>query len=270
MRRNLFAIFTIAAVVSGVLAPIQSYAGPTASPGKSQGNGPCATSGNTNSQTQSTKNTNKTCVYKVGDIGVGGGIVFYYNVAGFNCGPEYTNTGSSAGGLCHFLEVAPSGWNSGTDPGIQWAVEAQKSSDVSGIANDTAAYNNALGIGLGYKNSNAIVLQGNDTTAAAGLARAYPGGSKSDWYLPTTAELNLLCQWNRGVTQDVTVACTGGDFNSGISASFAGLDELFYWSSSESSADWAWIQGFTDGRQLGSASGGVKSAGYNVRPVRAF
>jgi hypothetical protein len=62
MRRNLFAIFTMAAVLSGVLAPIQSYAGPTASPGKSQGNGPCVTSGNTNSQAKSTKNTNKECL----------------------------------------------------------------------------------------------------------------------------------------------------------------------------------------------------------------
>ena len=62
MRRNLFAIFTIAAVVSGVLAPIQSFAGPTATPGKSQGNGPCVTSGNTNSQAKSTKNTNKQCL----------------------------------------------------------------------------------------------------------------------------------------------------------------------------------------------------------------
>jgi hypothetical protein len=62
MRRNLFAIFTIAAVLSGVLAPIQSFAGPTATPGKSQGNGPCVTSGNTNSQAKSTKNTNKQCL----------------------------------------------------------------------------------------------------------------------------------------------------------------------------------------------------------------
>jgi len=60
------------------------------------------------------------------------------------------------------------------------------------ITNDSLAYNNASGIGLGYKNSLAIVAQGNDTTTAAGAARAYSGGSQSDWYLPSTAELNLL------------------------------------------------------------------------------
>ena len=71
MRRNLFAIFTIAAVLSGVLAPIQSFAGPTATPGKSQGNGPCVTSGNSNSKVQSTKNVLKPCTFNITFDGYG-------------------------------------------------------------------------------------------------------------------------------------------------------------------------------------------------------
>ena len=132
---------------------------------------------------------------------------------------------------------------------------------------DTAANNNnASGIGLGYKNSLAIVNQGNDTTTAAGAARAYGGGSKSDWYLPTAAELNLLCQWARNVTQSVTTACTGGTLNTGTGASGGFSPVTPYWSSSEVGTVGAWGQFFSDGIQTGE----TKDRRLLVRPVRAF
>ncbi|CAB4668060.1 MAG: hypothetical protein F2653_00955 [Actinobacteria bacterium] len=90
MRRNLFAIFTIAAVVSGVLAPIQSFAGPTATPGKSQGNGPCATSGSTNSQTQSTKNTNKECLAAAAKVAITRASVGTARKTAFTTQPQIT------------------------------------------------------------------------------------------------------------------------------------------------------------------------------------
>jgi len=204
--------------------------------------------------------------YSIGDTGPGGGIIYYYDSAGFNCGAGFTSNGSPTSGLCHYLEVAPSGWNTGSDPTKVWAVSANQSADVSGISNDSsAAYNNALGIGLGYKNSDLIVAQGNDTTTASGAARAYAGGSKNDWYLPTTAELNLLCQWDRGVAQDVTTACTSGTINTGTGAS-GGFVDLYYWSSSETSAVGAWVQGFGSSGQYS----GDKGSTNPVRPVRAF
>jgi hypothetical protein len=146
-----------------------------------------------------------------------------------------------------------------------WAVSANQSVDVPSITNDSLAYNNASGIGLGYKNSLAIVAQGNDTTTAAGAARAYSGGSQSDWYLPSTAELNLLCQWARDVTQSVTTPCTGGTLNTGTGAS-GGFSTVLYWSSSENVHGGAWIQDFDDGRQ----GNGYKELPIYVRPVRAF
>ena len=99
---------------------------------------------------------------------------------------------------------------------------------------------------------------------AAGAARAYDGGSQSDWYLPTMAELNLLCQWARNVVQDVTTECKGGELNTGtgINGGFSGL----YWSSSEANASYAVAQDFTSGFM----SGGDKSGAYYVRPVRGF
>jgi hypothetical protein len=198
-------------------------------------------------------------VCAVGDTGPGGGKVYYVHASGtFNCGATLSQN-------CKYLEVAPNTWNGGTDPTKLWAITLYQSTDVTSITNDAAAYNNALGIGLGYKNSLAIVGQGNDTTTAAGAALAYAGGSQSDWYLPTTAELNLLCQWARNVAQSVTTACTGGILNTGTGAS-GGFSSASYWSSSEYSDLGAWGQVFYNGLQYAY----LKIAPFYVRPVRAF
>jgi hypothetical protein len=210
-------------------------------------------------------------VYQVGDRGPGGGFIYYVNDAGFNCGPTYTSTGSPMGGKCKYLEVAPSGWNGGSDPAKTWGNFNQRISSISDDAIDP--YNNILGVGIGYKHSLAIIsLYGASSTYAAGAARAYAGGSRSDWYLPTTAELNLLCQWVRGIPSDVTTACTGGSVNSSIyGASSAGFADVFYWSSSQRESYGAWAHNFfvapvSVQQQLGHD----RTLGYRVRPIRAF
>ena len=201
----------------------------------------------------------------LGDTGPGGGIIYYYLAAGFSCGPDFTNTGSPTGGKCRWLEVAPSGainsWRA-------WALVSLQSTDVSGISNESTAYNNQLAIGLGYKNSIAIVNQGNDsTTVAATAARAYAGGSLSDWYLPTTAELNVLCQWQSGVAASVDTRCTSPTRNSPIfGADSAGFEAGLYWSSSENVDTNAWSQDFTNGTQ----SNINKFNQIRVRVVRSF
>ena len=122
-------------------------------------------------------------------------------------------------------------------------------------------------VGFGYKNSLAIVAQnGAGTTYAAGASRAYTGGSKNDWYLPTLAEINLLCQWNRGVTLDVTTTCAGGTLNSGIGASASGFTPGWYWSSSPHNVDHVFVQNFGGDNQ----GHGNKAYGAYVRPIRAF
>jgi hypothetical protein len=196
----------------------------------------------------------------VGNDGPGGGKVFYVHASGtFACGATLSQN-------CKYLEVAPNTWSDGvTDPLKPWAIPTYQSSDVTPIFNDASAYNDVLGIGLGFYYSKEIVLQGNNTTTAAGAAREYGGGSQSDWYLPTTAELNLLCQWARNVAQSVTTACTGGDLNTGTGAS-GGFSTGAYWSSSEIDGTTAWFQRFRTGGQHSAAKWGP---GY-VRPVRAF
>ena len=199
-------------------------------------------------------------VCALGETGPGGGKVYYVHASGtFACGATLSQN-------CKYLEVAPNTWSGGAaDPMKLWATAEHESGEVPSIADEFPAYNNASAIGLGYKNSLAIVLQGNDTTTAAGAARAYRGGSQSDWYLPTTAELNLLCQWARNVIQDVTTECTGGTLNSGTGAS-GGFLTAFYWSSSESGGFNAWTQIFTNGSQQNV----LKGPTFYMRPVRAF
>ena len=162
-------------------------------------------------------------IYTLGTVGPGGGFIFYVSKKGFSCGPKFTKTSGATGSLCHYLEVAPSGWKSGKigdrDPELYWAVKSKLSSDVVGIANEFAPWPvvkvPSAGIGLGYKNSLAILAQGNDITTAAGASRAYQGGSLTDWYLPTVAEANELCKWARGVpSKSDTTLCAGGKLNS--------------------------------------------------------
>jgi hypothetical protein len=214
-------------------------------------------------------------VYTVGQVGPGGGFIYYVNADGFDCGSSFTSTGSPTGEKCNYLEVAPSGWNTGTDPAKAWAVNAYIESDISTIPNETDAYNNLLGVGLGYKNSVAIVAQNGAYNAssndyAAGAARAYAGGSKSDWYLPSTAELNLLCQWARGVEPSVTTRCMGGTINSATyGAGTSGFSLSSYSASSEYNASSSWRQVFED-VSSGLQSSTNKFGKPRVRPIRAF
>jgi hypothetical protein len=220
--------------------------------------------------------------YVVGNVGPGGGIIYYVNLAGFSCGATYTNTGSPTGGKCNYLEVAPSGWNTGSDPAKPWATGTLSSGnailDIATIPNRSAQNRNELSqIGLGYKYSIDIVTQNglyneSSNNYAAGAARAYTGGSKSDWYLPTASELNQLCRWARGVAPSETDYCTGGSINSATyGASSAGFEATeYYWSSNEyTTAGMANIQSFSINGQYSQATNS-KNTAYWVRPIRAF
>jgi hypothetical protein len=178
--------------------------------------------------------------------------------------------------VCHYLEVAPIGWITGSSS-IVWATGTTTSGNsvtpVLGISVDApAASYNTLGLGLGYQNSDLIVTQNGAYSAsgnsyAAGAARAYSGNSKTDWYLPTTSELNLLCQWNRNVTQNVASQCIGGTINTGASANTSGFLETYYFSSSQSeTSSYAWTQDF----RLGDTWSTNKATPALVRPIRAF
>jgi hypothetical protein len=206
-------------------------------------------------------------VYTVGQTGPGGGTIFYVATTPFACGPTRSAT-------CTYLEAAPSGWNVGADPTRRWANTTYESTRVNNASSPETA--TATAIGWGYRNTRAIILQGNSDTAtsAAALADSYTvtvsGVAFDDWYLPSGDELNQMCKWQRGITgadlTTLTTDCTGGTLNSGTGA--AGFVASWYLSSSETYSYTVAVQNFATG---GRSEGGYKDSTVNyIRAVRSF
>jgi len=187
--------------------------------------------------------------YAVGDTGPGGGIVFYVSPSPFPCGPDSLSN-------CNYLEVAPKDWSNPTiatsDPSLVWVSSPSQSTDVPGIANDGSVLNSASGIGLGLHNTNQIGSLNNFSNPdAPGTVHNYIEGvdhNYYNWYIPTSAELNLLYEWR-------SHAPAAFDF-----------DSVTYWSSSEATSTTGWGQDFSTGNQAAT----LKSASRLVRPIRAF
>jgi len=204
----------------------------------------------------------------LGDTGPGGGKIFYYSSAGFSCGPSFTDTGSPTGGKCRWLEVAPNDWSGGADPTKVWAVVA-KNVAIPGVTrrNHNATdlfHSTGRDIGVGYRDSRLIFNYSESTTASAvGAARAFTGGSLSDWYLGSPVELSLLCQWARGVPSNITSGCTESGT---LVGGFIGSS---YWSSTEATNDYAYALSFNGVNTSGSNSI-QRSTTQLVRPIRAF
>ena len=183
--------------------------------------------------------------FQVGDTGPGGGKIFYVNNTGFACGPDRSVT-------CTYLEAAPNGWNTGSDPSRTWSQSQYQSAELIAARND--------GIGWGYSNTRAIMTQGstNTATSAAALADAFTvtvsGVVYDDWYLPSSEELNQMWSQRNRLGMNNSRAIAGGDP---------------YWSSSEhnlSNADYRMFSGDLlnyDNLQQN------KSYSFYVRPVRA-
>ncbi len=209
--------------------------------------------------------TNGTC--KVRDIGPGGGIVFHVAPEPFACGEDLT-------AKCTYLEAAiangttPSTWT--PDTTAQWGCYG---TNVMDAAQRTAS----LEIGQGRANTKIITdipCRGtNDNQIAASIAKAYNGGGKTDWFLPSRKELDALCLeffTGRTGTDYSQDNCMGSGTPDAVTSATNGSAWSFaagyYWSSSEFNANGAWDQYFNAGYQYPNFK---SSTGY-VRPVRAF
>ena len=152
----------------------------------------------------------------VGDIGPGGGVIFYLQ------------TGTALG-TWKYLEVAPSAWNGENEPVLPWCPAL-----LSNLGTATT-------VGTGSANTQKIVSQCSDANAdfsvAAKVASSYRGGGKSDWFLPSKDELKLLFENRSAVgkifsaaqywssSQDTSVLSWSLDFNSGMfTADVNGID----------------------------------------------
>ncbi len=178
-----------------------------------------------------------TCV--VGATGPGGGPVFYVNDA---------NSHGS-----RYLEAAPDGWNTGTDP-----TAARGCNGITIIGVD------GLWIGAGAGNTTAFVNGCATSGIAARLADDYAGGSQTDWFLPSQDELNQLCKYARNQLTTVERRAVVCDFTGTLQGGFAAGS--WYWSSSQHSVNRAWAQFFGNGDQ----NNDTEFSTGRVRPVRAF
>lgn len=164
--------------------------------------------------------------YKIGDRGPAGGWIFY-------------DKGSTSDGW-RYLEAAPEDQES-----AEWGCYEKSIPGAKGIA-----------IGTGKANTAAIIKSCKKAKTAARICKAYRGGGKNDWFLPSIDELDLMYK-------NLHKNNIGGFSNSQIWTPTHNC----YWSSSEESAYLACNQDFDDG----SPSGGYdKSIPFRVRAVRAF
>ena len=224
-------------------------------------------------------------VYVVGNIGPGGGFVFYVSAANF------TSTGSECNTACKYLEVAPSDqginipvattaafcYAASSDTGNQ---DCQRNSIYSNTSGQAASRTASNAIGMGMANTNAIydrmTTAGGAATStySAGIAWAYSvaGNSKTDWHLPSLDELNQLCKWNGGVawtSNGTTCNAAGGTSNSATNgANTSAFSTNAYWSSSEFSLAATQSQNFPSGWVNEGFFKG--DADKRMRAVRAF
>lgn len=236
---------------------------------------------------------------QIGDTGPGGGTVFYVNPTGFNCGATFSATGSPSGGKCNYMEFAPYNWSTlGSDPHLNWAVDAYKSTAVPGLPLDDnwsfGAGNNvtfaalATVIGKGLQQTNLIVAQNgscaNPATCvyAAGAAKAYTstvkGVTYSDWYLGNMGELNNLCKYATAQTGSAdTLKCSGGSYTSApyygsgtirTSPALGGFSDSYYAASDQSGA----TNNYRFDFRAGTAGSNFQKNDLQcaVRPMRAF
>ena len=151
------------------------------------------------------------------------------------------------GKVAYILQFGDPGYDANTQHGLIAAASDQS----SGIQWFNGDYSNtgatATAICSGLVNTNIIIASQGVTSInyAAGLARAYNGGGYNDWYLPSKDELNKLYQ-NR-------VAIGGFSVNT-------------YWSSTELSNAYAFVQDFFDGNQFNL----LKHPAEYVRAIRSF
>lgn len=190
----------------------------------------------------------------VGDLGPGGGTVFYASAAGF------TNT--ATGETVHYLEYAPDRWNGGYgDPMMEYGCYGAFLTGATGTA-----------IGTGQANTRGILSNAASCTSAgyspdaAIAADSYQGadGTTTGWFLPSSGELNQLCRYVGGLDPSSTASC----YTTGTSRTLVpGFADTQYWSSTQTDTDHAANispgNGFVGSDSKDSPDG-------SVRPIRAF
>ena len=175
-------------------------------------------------------NSNGAKTYEIGDVGPGGGIVFYVSEVAF---PVHQPNGGTK--MCNYLEVSQ--------------LEVGR---ISWCNHERCNVSTSDGLGAGLINTRNIISAHNRAAtincAAYACSKYYTQTSKQgEWYLPSKIELDLLY---RNLKDKIIATGSAG----------------YHWSSSQSYNDLSWLQRFSDGYQTNYFKGNTCS----VRAVRAF
>ena len=205
----------------------------------------------------------------VGDLGPGGGYVFYVSASYF------TSAGSTCNTTCKYLEVAPGGWHSAYQDDWEYIWMSEPYTDI--LQNYDPSTEGFDGnekvnwrIGQGFYNTSVM-----SNSPIANTVRAYGGNSTAgQWFIPSMNELNELCKYAYGqTTGDLKVKCSGaGDINFKFTAragiELGGFVKIWYWSSSHSYG--AYTQALAQHFDTQIQSWRLKDNPARVRPIRAF
>ncbi len=169
-------------------------------------------------------------IYKVGDRGPAGGWIFF-------------DKGNDSGGW-RYLEAAPEDQSKG----VKWAAEPYR---------ETGAKNTYSG--SGRYNSKKILKKTGHGNYAAKICEDYRGGGKSDWFLPSKDEVDLMYK-------NLHKSGIGSFANEGYWSSSEGIAEKGNINFRQINRNYAWYQHFYNGYQNMQ----LKMYPFFVRAVRAF
>jgi len=222
-------------------------------------------------------------VCKLGDVGPGGGVVFYVRspqtFAVWKSTPVAEGDYVYAMNSWQYLEVAPKNWfGLSSDPKMDWCDNSNTRAPWTKELQGRDWYykwvpgkiQSGFLMGTGFGNTE--IISQNCTSGASTAARNYRGGGKTDWYLPRITEMNQLAFYAGGKFAPKSACCIK-DFPKSESAAFLKSEFSMGWGSPY------WISTFYFGntsaqpQHLGRISFGTNDPVNGlpfVRPIRAF
>jgi hypothetical protein len=179
-----------------------------------------------------------------GGSGIGGTYLFKDNCTVLSIGDSY-----EGGKIAYILQTGDPGYDANVPHGIIAATADYSVRIIWNNGSNITTVATATALGTGLSNTNAIIAAQGAGSYAASVARNHNGGGYTDWHLPSKNELEKLI---------INKNAIGGFVTSGSTA--------WYYSSSESASDKAWLIYAVDGTWYANP----KQETWNVRPIRFF
>ena len=180
---------------------------------------------------------NPSLTYNLGDIGPGGGKIFYRSESGFSM--------ADTGEICHYLEAAPNDLD-------EYAPDDMKGKYRWFYENYSTIDNNEQEIGYGRSHTAKLTSRPASNYPAAAVCSAYSNNNLTDWFIPSLNELWMLYD-NKSYVENIN---TGEYWSSTTTTTFS------------SSYHYAYYINFSNG--VRSYVSYYRTEYYKVRPVRAF